>query len=155
MSIIFQNKYIIILNKILITYKKWRKNMDFKNIILVFSLILCILFSISCVAASDVNDTLAASDVEDANMTSANENQVIEQSNDNDLIAGEDDGTFTELQAKIILASEGATINLEKDYAYNDDFKITSGIFIDKDLTINGNGHSIDGMSKSRILAVR
>ena len=128
--------------------------MNFKNVILVFSLVLCILFSISCVAAGDVNDTLAASDVDVANIASDNENQVIEQVNDNDLIVEIDNGTFTALQAKIDSASDGATIDLERDYAYDDGFKSTSGVFINKDLTINGNGHTIDGLSKSRIFNI-
>ncbi|MBR5504463.1 MAG: hypothetical protein IKV87_08495, partial [Methanobrevibacter sp.] len=61
-----------------------------------------------------------------------------------------DDGTFTSLQKKIDKASKGSTITLDRDYKYDDGFP-TSGIFIDKDLTIDGQGHTLDGLSKSRI----
>ena len=62
-----------------------------------------------------------------------------------------DDGTFTALQKKIDRAARGSTITLDRDYKYDDGF-LTSGIIIDKDLTIDGQGHTLDGMSKSRII---
>ena len=126
--------------------------MKFKNIILVFSLIFCILFCISSVTANDVNDTTladAAGDLAIAN----DENQVIGQVND-DLISGKENGTFTELQLKIVLASDGGTINLDKDYYYDNILNLSTGVFINKDLTINGNGHTLDGLSKSRIFNI-
>lgn len=112
-----------------------------------------ILFCISCVVASDFNDTTIGIDVNDTEIAVSDENQVIEQTND-DLVSKSGDGNFTELQTKILLAPEGDTINLDKDYSYNNDLNITQGIFITKNLTINGNGHTIDGMSKSRIFTV-
>ena len=39
---------------------------------------------------------------------------------DNDEIIGENYGTFTDLQTKIMGASDGDTINLGKDYVYDD-----------------------------------
>ncbi|MBQ6099777.1 MAG: hypothetical protein IJL02_07990 [Methanobrevibacter sp.] len=123
--------------------------MKFKNMILVLSLMLCILFSISSVAASDVNDTVVSSSVSDAEVISIDENQV-----SNEVIGKSNNGDFTELQVKIIMASEGDTINLDKDYSFNTDSNITTGVFINKNLTINGNGHTIDGMSKSRIFNI-
>ena len=127
--------------------------MNLKNFILVFSLILCILFSISCVAAGDVNDTVIASDADDVEMASSNENQTIGEVS-NDFVASRDDGTFTALQEKINKASDGGVIDLENDYSYNDGFKNPLGIYIDKSLTINGNGHTIDAKSKSRIFTL-
>ena len=127
--------------------------MNFKKIILVSSLMLCILFSISCIAASEVNDTLTASDVSDAEIADIDENQVLEQTDD-DTIANGDTGSFTELQAKILVAPDGSTITLDKDYSFNTNANVTTGVIINKNLTIDGNGHTLNGMSKSRILTV-
>ena len=136
--------------------------MKFRKILIVFSLILCILFSASFVAASDENDTIVANDANDTIIASdvnedeiaiSNETQVIEQSND-DLIAASNDGNFTELQIKILLAPDGATINLDKDYSHNDNFLNDTGILINKNLIIDGHGHTIDGKSKSRIFTI-
>ena len=64
-----------------------------------------------------------------------------------------DDGTFTALQKKIDNAESGAVISLDKDYTYDAGFD-TRGIQIKKDLTINGNGHVLNGLSQSRILLI-
>ena len=127
--------------------------MNFKNIILVFSLICFILVSVSSVVASDLNDTVVVSDANDEEIGVSNENQVIEQSNE-DLVANSDNGTFSELQNKINKASEGSTVYLENDYYCEDNYASPFGIFIDKSLTIDGKGHTIDGMSKSRIFSM-
>ena len=103
-----------------------------------------ILFSIACVSASDVNDTLASSD----------EIQVIEANETpQDTLAVSDDGTFSSLQDKINNASEGSTITLARDYTYDEGFK-KSGITISKDLTIDGKGHTLNGKSQSRIFMI-
>lgn len=116
--------------------------MKFKKSIVIFTLILSILFTLSCVGASDVNDTYVANVDDD----------VIGQTNDTPL-AADGDGTFFELQKQISSAPAGATITLDKNYVYDGGFD-KFGILIDKDLTINGNGHTLDGLSKSRILVV-
>ena len=67
--------------------------------------------------------------------------------------AQEDDGSFTALQNKILNAKKGDTITLYKDYTYNQGFD-PKGIQILKDITINGNGHSLNGLSQSRILLI-
>ena len=108
-------------------------------------LITCILFSVSSVVASDVNDTVVASDAADVAVASGEDSVVASDA---------DDGTFKALQDKIYSADAGSTIDLTRDYKYTDDFKITTGVFINKDITINGNGHTIDGMGKSRIFNI-
>ena len=45
-------------------------------------------------------------------------------------------------------------INLTRDYKYNDDFKLTTGVFINKDITINGNGHNISGENQAMSLYI-
>lgn len=65
-----------------------------------------------------------------------------------------DDGTFTALQKKIDDADDGAVITLYKDYTYDEGFS-KRGIQIKKDITINGNGHTLNGLSQSRILLIK
>ena len=129
-----------------------------KKSLLIILLVACMIFSVTSVVASDVNDALANdgndtslasdentfvvdSDIEDVKTSSNVENQPLKESNT-------DDGTFTSLQLKILSADDRSTVTLYNDYKYNDDFKLTSGIFINKDITIDGNGHSIDAMGK-------
>ena len=62
--------------------------------------------------------------------------------------------TFTELENKIWFAPSGGTVYLDKDYYFNDDYYSSStvgnvGLSIIRPVTIEGNGHIIDGLSKS------
>ena len=128
-----------------------------KKTLLVMLLLACILFGVSSAAASDLddgvvasdeNETLLQSDLNDLDVSGNAENQQAAET-----LGASDDGTFTALQSKIDQASGGSTIDLTMDYKYDDNFK-TTGIYIDKDITINGNGHVIDAMGKSRILMI-
>ena len=126
-----------------------------KKTLLVMLLITSILFSVSSVFASDMDDVAVAGDESDVILESdLNELDVIANDENQQVLDATDDGTFTALQSKIDSADKGSTIELTSDYKYNDDFKLTSGIFINKDITINGNGHSIDGIGKSRIFTI-
>ena len=62
-----------------------------------------------------------------------------------------DIGTFNELSSSIRYSESNFT--LEKDYNFTD-VPSTSGIRIDNDLTINGNGHYIDSQGLSRIFNI-
>ena len=140
--------------------------MNFKKNVVMFTVLICILFSISCVAASDVNDNITAYDnqqiINDKNedlinspqddLISSSENELIASSQD-DLLSTSSKGKFSELQSLIYSAPNGGTITLKKDYVY-DKACNTTGIIINKSLTINGNGHTLDGLSKSRIFFV-
>ena len=102
------------------------------------------LLAVSAVSAAD-NTT--------SDVVSVENNQVIEQTENEKTISTTDDGTFTALQNKINNAAEGSTITLENDYIYDESFD-TNGIQIKykHDLTIDGKGHTLNGLSKSRIL---
>ena len=136
--------------------------MNFKKTLLVFCLIICVLFSVSSVVAGDVNDEVIASESQDSDVVSQatvevdNDNQKIENnlisSSSEDILSEKDNGTFTALQDKIRNAAEGATIELENDYA--NDGVLSDGILISKSITINGNGYTIDAQHKSRIFNV-
>ncbi|WP_405295610.1 hypothetical protein [Methanobrevibacter sp.] len=118
--------------------------MKYKKIMMLTVIALC-LFAVSAVSAAD-NATGDIVSLEDSN-------QAIEESNNEEIIAATDDGTFTALQKKINNAAAGSTITLENDYKYDEGFS-TDGILVTKDLTINGNGYTINGLSKSRIFSL-
>ena len=64
------------------------------------------------------------------------------------------DGSFTALQ--YLINSSGNVINLTKNYNFSmmSDKLLTNGIYINKDLTINGNGHVINGDDQARIFNI-
>ena len=98
-------------------------------------LILFVLCSISSVSASDLNDTQS---IDDDFVTSTNDDvQLTFQNHDN---LSSTSGSFSELRNQINKASNGAVINLSQNYSASGD----SGISIDKSLTINGQGYTID-----------
>ena len=115
--------------------------MKLKRIMIIALLILAVLTVGSVSASDNLTDTVELSD------------EVI-SSPQEDILGETDDGTFTALQQKINDAGAGSTIVLENDYRYNEGFS-TGGIQISYDgMTIDGNGHTIDGMSKSRIFQI-
>ena len=63
-------------------------------------------------------------------------------------------GDFDVLQGVINFASENSVINLTHNYTYNQYDTITDGVLIDKNITINGNGFTIDAKGKTRIFNV-
>ncbi|WP_407376559.1 pectate lyase-like adhesive domain-containing protein [Methanobrevibacter sp.] len=112
--------------------------------------LIILLFGVADITASDLNDTLINSDGEVQTLEEVNED-VIESTHED--ILSENTGNFTELQLKILLAKSGSTITLDKDYTYNGEV-IKRGVEIDKNLTIDGNGHTLDGAGKSRIFLI-
>lgn len=68
------------------------------------------------------------------------------------VVGGVSTGTFTDLQSLITSASSGDVITLDKDYKYDSttDSSLTNGVVIDKTITIQGNGHIIDGNNTQR-----
>ena len=115
-----------------------------KNKILFIICLILFLISIASVAAAENNET---------QIFNQSNNTIIESSQ-GEIISTTDDGTFTALQKKIDKTSKNSTITLERDYAYDEGFG-TNGIVIDKDLTIEGNGHTLNGLFKSRIFIVK
>jgi len=120
--------------------------MKYKKIM--FMLVLAIfIFTAASVCASDVNSTediITQEEISIDDQTQATQQEELLES---------DDGTFTSLQNKIKNAAEGSTITLENDYKYDEGFS-KNGISISKSLTIDGNGHILNGLSKSRIFKI-
>ena len=52
------------------------------------------------------------------------------------------------------LINENDVIELKRDYTYNSEDPITNGIVISKNVTINGNGHTIDANGQTRIFNI-
>ena len=67
-------------------------------------------------------------------------------------------GTYTQMQNLINNAEEGATIIIPNDIVYDpfvdDDYDYSEGIVINKNITIDGNGTTIDGIKKYRIFTI-
>ena len=137
--------------------------MKFKNIM--FVCMLLAILAIGAVNATDVNSTEDAIAQEDISIDNQADDTISQEdiSIDNqaeDLsttqqedVLEADDGTFTSLKNKIDNAEVGSTVTLANDYKYDDGFT-TDGVYINKDLTINGNGHTLNGLSKSRIFKI-
>ena len=136
-----------------------RNTMKFKKIMLIL-ITAIFLLSIASVCASDVNDTAIASEdtipleiTQSDEISVNNDNQAIEQSNDEEKISEGKTGTFSELQNNISKTS-GDTLELDRNYVYDEGFD-TNGIIIDKKITIDGKGHTIDAQGKSRVFNVQ
>ena len=65
-------------------------------------------------------------------------------------------GTFKDLQRLIDNTTVGDTLVLTKDYYYDParDLPYTHGMYLNKTITIKGNGHIISGIDKARIFQV-
>ena len=109
-----------------------------KKVLLISSILLICFISITSVCAyENLTDktALSSSDVTDNEVLSAGE------------------GNFTEL-SELINDTE-SSLELDKDYKYvSGDTTPSSGIVISKDMTINGNGHTIDASNLVRIFSV-
>ena len=151
------------------------EDVNIKSKIIIFCLILCLIFSITGVSASDVNttdnqvlsatpdiDTLSASvNTEQNNDTqSVSENNLLSAGNDdsgsNNLLGAEEEtGSFTDLD-KLIKLSQGE-LYLDQDYMYDSgtDSAYANGLTIAKSIIIDGNGHSISGNAITQLLNIQ
>ena len=120
---------------------------------MVLTILLVSLLAISAVSAADnaAEDVIADASND---LVSAEDNiQATEQTENEEAIGATDDGTFTELQNMIDKSNNGSTVVLDRDYNYDDSFS-TKGITVNKTLTIDGKGHTLNALSKSQILHV-
>ena len=141
---------------------------DKKLYILLLSFIICIL-SISAINATEIttnkdmmssdnnNDNNLETNIRYDDVTTSEENSEIkiEENNDNDKEDDDDPLTFTELNTTINNNTD-STINLSNNYKYNEDIDsyFKDGIYINRNLTIYGNGVTIDGNQMARIFKV-
>lgn len=134
-------------------------------------ILILIFLTLSCASASDLNGTM-----EDATLTNANDDVVSDNSLNNLLTSNDDsivenglnetlsvsneenlaatvyfDGTtFSQLQSKINSAHDYDTIVLTKNVKQDG----SSAILIEKPITIDGNGFTIDGNRGGRMITI-
>ena len=124
--------------------------MKYKKIILL-TIIIVSLFAISAVSATDntTNDIVSVEETISGVECVEEDNQVIESVNDIDYLNANSEATFSDLANEI--GNANGELNLTRNYVYNpnkDNFP--DGIVINKQITINGNGFTIDGNKNSR-----
>ena len=126
-----------------------------KKKILILTLILLALFTIAGVSAGDVNDSVISGEDDSHIELTAMENNIDENQavGENNIIDEEDNGTFTALQQKIDNAEDNSTIIFENNYTYDDEF-MADGILINKNLTIDGKGYTINASRQSGIFNI-
>ena len=112
---------------------------------LILVLAFMILSTLTAVSADNHADEII-------NTTGSDETGIAQTTQNNDILTKKDNGSFAALQNKINEAGEGASVTLENDYFFDESTDDSEGITVSKTITINGNGHAIDGLSKSRIL---
>ena len=140
-------------------------------------LIFLVLISLSAVSAADddVSDIISANENEeiildetiDEDVSSVNDNEeiILEDENSNNLVGSENDnpslkdgqtGSFTDLHNLINVDWVGNnTISLDCDYNFTSaDSGFACGINITRELTIDGQSHTIDGNKGARIFHV-
>ena len=114
-----------------------------KNKIIILSILLFVLISLSCVNATQINETEPVT--------------YISESSSNEILNA-NIGDFSTLNDEINLASQTKTLNLTKDYSYNpsNDESYSAGITISiDDLVIDGQGHTINANNQARVFNIQ
>ncbi len=120
------------------------------------SLLFIIFFmSVTLVSATNTENQTLIDENENTVLSIDNtqNNEIINTNNMNKTLTAEK-GTFTELQNLIWSSKVGDTIILDKDYEL-DSALVRKHIIIDRTLTIDGAGHTIDGKNSKRIFYVQ
>ena len=120
-----------------------------KGYLFLIIIIVC-LFAISTVSAEGINNETNIANSYDSYLMSDSLSEHNVYLSDEEIQGSADNGTFSDLQKMINDAGEGSIISLEKNYIYDEGFS-SDGITINKVLTINGNGYTIDALGKSGI----
>ena len=107
----------------------------------VLLLVFMITLTLSAVSASESGDVIMETPGEDGTYA------INGESGNN--LKEEEDSTFTALQNRIDSANENSEISLENDYAYDENFINNKGVMFNKTITVNGNGHAINGRNIS------
>ena len=118
-------------------------DLSIKNKIIALSVLLFVLISLSCVNASQINETEPIAHFSE---------------NATDDVLNSDIGDFSTLNDEINLASQTKTLNLTKDYTYNpkNDKNYSNGININIDgLVIDGQGHTINANNQAAIFNIK
>ena len=131
------------------------------GIIIIFLLILICINTVNAddISLNDTNFTDINSTYDDINLsedTVHNHSQLSELLSDSPVKAATwtaSGGTFAQFKSIVDSASAGDTIIVTGDYTYNSGFT-TDGIYFNKNLTIEGNGHTFNGLNTGRVFNV-
>ena len=110
-----------------------------------FLILIVSLFALSAVSAGEITN--------DADIVVNDYDSGLMAESVYEYLSSDSYGTFQELQDEINAIEVGGTLNLTRDYKYVDGS--TEGIRINKHITIDGQGHTIDGNRKSSIFYIR
>ena len=118
-------------------------------------LIIALLVLFISIGAVCAQENITSEDIDDAADTEETvdvESPVLGQEGTSEVLSDDSVGTFSELAGLISDAPERSTITLNKNYTRTSGYY--NGIGINKEITINGNGHTIDANGGSRIFSV-
>ena len=118
------------------------------------AILLVTLLIVSAVSAADnaTEDIVGVEETTDEVVGVENDNQVIDSVDfESNLLSANSDGTFTDLANEINNAN--GTLYLTKNYVY-DSSKDSRYIRIEKEITINGKGFTINGDNKARAFII-
>ena len=118
-----------------------------KRILIGMLLLILFVSTMSFVSAADGSYNDNISDVDN------NEN-IIQTSIKQDETLKDASGTFAQLDSQIQNAGVGSTLILDKNYTYSTSDTNPNGIIINKNLTIDGKGHTLDGSGVSSIFII-
>ena len=112
-----------------------------KKIFLVLIAVMLVM-TIMSVSATDIKD--------DQNLTDNNDDIVLSSGSSDEIIADGEE-SFSNLQSDINSASDSITLNRDYKFTTGDDI---NGVKINKKITINGNGHTIDASNSARVFNI-
>lgn len=131
--------------------------MVYNKKIIFFAILLVSIFVVSTVSAADnsTNDIIN-SEQNTVDLAISDDSDVIAVDNDVEVISATQEdtlsasqGSYKDLSDLIEKTKENGILKLKKDYKYDDSFS-KNGITINKAITIDGNGHYIDGNNLAR-----
>ncbi len=132
--------------------------MKFKKKIFFVSLLLILFICLSAVSAqdTDMNSTINNNDYLSSSqpvIIASSNNDVLSQSGDVDLLSVDSASSISFSKFNSEIKSAGSSLKLTSDVTFSSGDS-AGGIVISKSMTIDGNGHTIDGKSKTRIFKV-
>ncbi len=107
------------------------------------------------VDVNDINNYAKNTVISTSKNNSNNDENIIKGNNNGNTVGSSNEGTISELNTTIN-AGSSSSITLDKDYTYNNgtDSGFTNGIVVNRDLIIDGQGHTIDLGGKIMFLQV-
>lgn len=122
--------------------------MDSKQIFIGICLFIVFFSLLSVASASDTTGNVTVTAVSD-------DSNAISVTNNQDYILGVPSGTFSNLNDTISNSQAGDSITLDRNYTYsNGDESLSQGIIIDKSITIDGQGFTVNASGKASIFSI-